>query len=197
MVLEYFNYRRWKKENPKEAEEHLKSPVLNEEDEKLLQRITSQGDQPAALPDQPTVILDNGEKLEGKEAQEALEKEGAKEAGESTDVPAEDKEESKATEESKAGEEVKLSEETKPADVDQPVEEAKPSEEGKPAGESKAAEESKPSEEAKPSDAGKTEEEKKKQSYWSYLPAIPSYHFTVRASDLDSAYRSILILATA
>ncbi|KAF2834904.1 hypothetical protein M501DRAFT_922298, partial [Patellaria atrata CBS 101060] len=52
----------------KEAPE---KPVLTEEDEAYLQRIVSEG-APPPLPDRPTVILDSGEKVVGKDAQIAL-----------------------------------------------------------------------------------------------------------------------------
>ncbi|KAF2236772.1 hypothetical protein EV356DRAFT_497668 [Viridothelium virens] len=46
-------------------------PVLNDEDEKFLEQITSEDE--AALPTvQPTIVLDDGRKLEGEEALEAL-----------------------------------------------------------------------------------------------------------------------------
>jgi hypothetical protein len=64
-VLEYFNLTKAKKENI------AKSPILNDEDEKFLNRITS-ADQPPPLPERPVVILDNGEKVVGKDAQTAL-----------------------------------------------------------------------------------------------------------------------------
>lgn len=46
-------------------------PVLNDEDEKFLERITSE-EAPPPLPERPVVILDNGEKVVGKCAQTAL-----------------------------------------------------------------------------------------------------------------------------
>ncbi|KAJ9645887.1 hypothetical protein H2199_002930 [Coniosporium tulheliwenetii] len=183
-MLEYFNYKRWKKENPAEAQEHLKNPVLNEDDEKLLQRITSQGDPPPALPDRSTVILDDGKKAEGQEAQEAM-KEGA------DNVPLPNPPAPEGSSDDKPGEEGKPSEESKASG------ETKPSEEDNPSGADKGAEESKPS-----------EEEKKKQGYWSYIPAmptmptmpampaIPSYHFKHKdkeqtADDLKDAAEDV------
>jgi hypothetical protein len=64
-VLEYFNLRKAKEENM------AKSPILNESDEKFLEKITSE-DQPPPLPERPVVIFDNGKKVEGKDAQTAL-----------------------------------------------------------------------------------------------------------------------------
>jgi len=64
-VLQYFNLKKAKEGNT------AKSPILNEEDEKFLQRITSE-DQAPPLPERPVVILDNGKKVEGKDAQTAL-----------------------------------------------------------------------------------------------------------------------------
>jgi hypothetical protein len=64
-VLEYFNLAKAKKENI------AKSPILNDEDEKFLNKITSE-DQPPPLPERPVVIFDNGQKVEGKDAQKAL-----------------------------------------------------------------------------------------------------------------------------
>ncbi|KAF2204981.1 hypothetical protein GQ43DRAFT_437411 [Delitschia confertaspora ATCC 74209] len=53
-----------------------KSPVLDEEDEKFLERLASIAAGPDAtpppLPERRTVILNNGEELKGKDAQEAL-----------------------------------------------------------------------------------------------------------------------------
>src|SRR4051812_15878126 len=58
------------------ADEGPKSPVLDEEDEKFLERLASLSGDPNAPPpvtgDGPTVILDNGEKVQGRNAQEAL-----------------------------------------------------------------------------------------------------------------------------
>jgi hypothetical protein len=64
-VLDYFNLMKAKKENI------AKSPILNDEDEKFLNKITSE-DQPPPLPERPMVIFDNGKKVEGKDAQTAL-----------------------------------------------------------------------------------------------------------------------------
>ena len=47
------------------------NPVLNEDDEKFLERVTSE-DQRAAPIVQPTIILDDGQKLEGEETLKAL-----------------------------------------------------------------------------------------------------------------------------
>jgi hypothetical protein len=64
-VLEYFNRKKAKTENI------AKSPILNDEDEKFLNKLTSE-DQPPPLPERPVVIFDNGKKVEGKDAQKAL-----------------------------------------------------------------------------------------------------------------------------
>jgi hypothetical protein len=71
MVLEYFTKRPHKQPQPEEQHEALKSPVLTDEDEKFLTRLTSESP-PPPLPERPVVILDNGQKFEGKDAQVAL-----------------------------------------------------------------------------------------------------------------------------
>ncbi|TLD37539.1 hypothetical protein E2P81_ATG04351 [Venturia nashicola] len=55
-----------KRRNPSDAQ-----PVLNDEDEKFLEKITSE-EAPPPLPERPVVILDNGGKVVGKCAQTAL-----------------------------------------------------------------------------------------------------------------------------
>jgi hypothetical protein len=69
MVLEYFSLKRG--ENKTKQAEAIKSPVLSEEDEQFLQRITSE-ENPPPLPARPVVILDNGNQVQGKDAQVAL-----------------------------------------------------------------------------------------------------------------------------
>ena len=58
------------------SEEPAASPVLDEEDEKFLQRLAAIAQEPEgpapALPDRPVVILDGGEKKVGKDAQQAI-----------------------------------------------------------------------------------------------------------------------------
>ena len=71
MVLEYFSIRKGKQPEKAETAEAAKSPILNEEDEKFLNKITSDEVAPP-LPERPVVILDNGQKLQGKDAQTAL-----------------------------------------------------------------------------------------------------------------------------
>jgi len=75
--MEYFNKLRTKKGKEKlQADEAPKSPVLDDEDEKFLERLASLSAEPDAPPpvqlDGPTVILDNGAKVQGRNAQEAL-----------------------------------------------------------------------------------------------------------------------------
>lgn len=50
--------------------EQPQSPILNDEDEKFLQSLTEEEAPP--LPERRIVILDNGEKKTGKDAQEAI-----------------------------------------------------------------------------------------------------------------------------
>lgn len=69
MVLEYFNALKDKIEHKKH--DAGAQPILNDEDEKFLERITSEG-MPPPLPERPIVILDNGEKVVGKDAQMVL-----------------------------------------------------------------------------------------------------------------------------
>ena len=70
MVLEYFTRKPQQRPAQKENEA-MKSPVLNDEDEKFLTHITSDEGAPP-LPEQSTVILDTGEEVEGRDAQAAL-----------------------------------------------------------------------------------------------------------------------------
>lgn len=63
-MFSYFTHRPKKQEG--QAEDGPQSPVLNEEDEKFLEKITSD-DKPPLLPARPTVILDSGEQVEGKD----------------------------------------------------------------------------------------------------------------------------------
>lgn len=69
-MLEYFTYKKLKGRKGK-MEQAVQTPVLNEEDEQFLERITSEGT-PPPLPERPTVILDNGKELKGRDAQIAL-----------------------------------------------------------------------------------------------------------------------------
>lgn len=76
MVLEYLNPKHYKKGHGAEkgAEKgatQSTAPVLNEADEQFLHKITSQEEAPP-LPERPTVILDNGSKVKGRDAQIAL-----------------------------------------------------------------------------------------------------------------------------
>lgn len=71
--MQYFNSLKGKIEHKVEQKQHPADaqPVLNDEDEKFLERITSE-EAPPPLPERPVVILDNGEKVVGKCAQTAL-----------------------------------------------------------------------------------------------------------------------------
>jgi hypothetical protein len=69
MVLEYFTALKGKAEHKKHDKDA--QPILNDEDEKFLEKITSE-EAPPPLPERPVVILDNGEKVVGKDAQTAL-----------------------------------------------------------------------------------------------------------------------------
>jgi len=60
MVLEYFTALKGKVEHKKHNAGA--QPILNDEDEKFLQRITSE-ETPPPLPERPVVILDNDEKV--------------------------------------------------------------------------------------------------------------------------------------
>ncbi|QDS75374.1 hypothetical protein FKW77_002482 [Venturia effusa] len=74
MAMKYFNSLKGKVEHKVEKKEQHPAdaqPVLNDEDEKFLERITSE-EAPPPLPERPVVILDNGEKVVGKCAQTAL-----------------------------------------------------------------------------------------------------------------------------
>ena len=71
--MEYFNALKGKVEHKVEHRKHDANaqPILNDEDEKFLERITSE-EAPPPLPERPLVILDNGGKVVGKDAQTAL-----------------------------------------------------------------------------------------------------------------------------
>jgi len=57
---------------PRKAKQDTEAePLLNDEDQNFLERITSE-EAPPPLPERPVVILDNGEKAVGKDAQVAL-----------------------------------------------------------------------------------------------------------------------------
>lgn len=73
MAMQYFNSLKGKVEHKVKQKQHPADaqPVLNDEDEKFLERITSE-EAPPSLPERPVVILDNGEKVVGKCAQTAL-----------------------------------------------------------------------------------------------------------------------------
>lgn len=64
-MLSYFTHRPKKQEG--QADDGLQSPVLNEDDEKFLEKITSD-EEPPPLPARPTLILDNGDQVRGEEA---------------------------------------------------------------------------------------------------------------------------------
>lgn len=68
MASKYFTALKGKVEHRHDANAQ---PILNDEDEKFLERITSE-EAPPPLPERPVVILDNGEKIVGKDAQMAL-----------------------------------------------------------------------------------------------------------------------------
>lgn len=72
--MQYFNSLKGKVEHKVEQKKHNPAdaqPVLNDEDERFLERITSE-EAPPPLPERPVVIFDNGEKVVGKCAQTAL-----------------------------------------------------------------------------------------------------------------------------
>jgi hypothetical protein len=73
MVLEYLNFRKSKDGVQTIVSDAPKSPILNDEDEKFLERLTSEAEGKAPpLPERPVVIFDTGEKVVGKDAQVAL-----------------------------------------------------------------------------------------------------------------------------
>jgi hypothetical protein len=69
MVLQYFSSKKGKK--PAAVAEEPKAPVLNEEDEAFLKRITSDEQMPSQ-PAEPVVVLEGGEIVKGKDAQDAI-----------------------------------------------------------------------------------------------------------------------------
>ena len=69
-MLSYFTSR-LRKEGQEQSNESPRSPVLNEEDETFLKKITSD-EQPPPLPKRPTVILDNGKQVKEKETKSAV-----------------------------------------------------------------------------------------------------------------------------
>jgi hypothetical protein len=69
MVLQYFSSKKAKKATA--VVEAHKAPVLNKEDEAFLKRITSDEQMPSQ-PTQPVVILERGEEVKGKDAQDAI-----------------------------------------------------------------------------------------------------------------------------
>lgn len=72
MVLEYFSLRKSKqKRGDDRQDDGPGSPVLKEDDEAFLAKITAEGAAPSNL-EKPTIILDNGQKIKGKDAQVAL-----------------------------------------------------------------------------------------------------------------------------
>jgi hypothetical protein len=77
MVLEYFSLRKKDKPAGDEGAEQAaddsgtKSPVLSNEDEKFLEKIASESAAPSHR-ERPTIILDNGKKVRGTDAQVAL-----------------------------------------------------------------------------------------------------------------------------
>lgn len=74
MAMQYFNTLKGKVEHKVEQKKQTSAdahPILNDEDEKFLEGITSE-EAPPPLPERPVVILDNGEKVVGKCAQTAL-----------------------------------------------------------------------------------------------------------------------------
>lgn len=69
MVLDYFTKSK-SKQAKTTAKPTVSKPVLSDEDELFLNRITSE--QAPPLPERPIVILESGKKVEGKDAQVAL-----------------------------------------------------------------------------------------------------------------------------
>ena len=74
MVLEYFNIKNIRKNKGSNGDEAVKTPILNDEEEKFLHHITSEDPEgtPPPLPERPVIILDSGKEVKGKDAQIAL-----------------------------------------------------------------------------------------------------------------------------
>lgn len=70
-MLKYFERRKSKDGAKTAVAEPPQSPILNDEDERFLQSLTGEEDAPP-LPERPVVILDNGEKAVGNDAQDAI-----------------------------------------------------------------------------------------------------------------------------
>lgn len=71
MVLEYFKSKTKSKDKAADTDDETKSPVLNADDEAFLSKIASESAAPSNR-ESPTIILDNGQKVKGKDAQVAL-----------------------------------------------------------------------------------------------------------------------------
>jgi hypothetical protein len=100
MVLEYFNVRKSKDGAQTAVPDAPKSPILNDEDERFLEQLTTE-EQPPPLPERPVVILDNGDKAVGKDAQVAL-MDGAEKIPLPQSPPVQSDSQTTKTEESKA-----------------------------------------------------------------------------------------------
>ena len=74
MVLEYFNIKNIRKNKRGNGDEAVKTPILNDEEEKFLHHITLEDPEgtPPPLPERPVIILDNSKEVKGKDAQIAL-----------------------------------------------------------------------------------------------------------------------------
>lgn len=73
-MLEYFNIKNIRKHKGGNGDEAVKTPILNDEEEKFLHHITSEDPEgtPPPLPERPVIILDSGKEVKGKDAQAAL-----------------------------------------------------------------------------------------------------------------------------
>lgn len=76
MVMEYFTKHKRKPSTAVAVADEPKSPLLNDEDEKFLERLTAAAagaeEQAPPLPDRPVVIFEGDKPVQGKDAQTAL-----------------------------------------------------------------------------------------------------------------------------
>lgn len=71
-VLHYFNYKKAKPPQDEADKKEPDAPVLNEETEKFLERVTSSAEERPELPRRHTIITEDGKEIKGKDAQIAL-----------------------------------------------------------------------------------------------------------------------------